>query len=50
MVLASFEFVLILNLMKQVMRFTNYLCQALQQNSQDILNAMTIVSTTKLLL
>jgi hypothetical protein len=50
MVLTSFEFVLILHLMKQVMGFTNSLCQALQQNSQDILNAMTVVSTTKLLL
>jgi hypothetical protein len=50
MVLTSFEFVLILHLMKQVMGFTNSLCQALQQNSQDILNAMTVVSTIKLLL
>jgi hypothetical protein len=50
MVLTSFEFVLILHLMKQVMGFTNSLCQVLQQNSQDILNDMTIVSTTKLLL
>jgi hypothetical protein len=40
MVLTSFEFVLILHLMKQVMGFTNSLCQALQQNSQDILNAI----------
>jgi hypothetical protein len=50
MVLTSFEFVLILHLMKQIMRFTNSLCQALQQNSQDILNAMSAVSTTKLLI
>jgi hypothetical protein len=30
------------------MRFTNSLCQALQQNSQDILNVISAVSTTKL--
>jgi hypothetical protein len=50
MVLTSFEFVLILHLMKEMMRFTNCLCQALQQNSQDILNAMKVVSTTKSLI
>ncbi|XP_057723623.1 uncharacterized protein LOC130939543 [Arachis stenosperma] len=32
------------------MGITNVLCQALQQQSQDILNAMHIVSTSKLLL
>jgi len=50
MVLKLFEFVLILHLMKQIMGFTNSLCQVLQQNSQDILNVMTMVSTTKSLL
>jgi hypothetical protein len=50
MVLTSFEFILILHLMKEIMGFTNCLCQALQQNSQDILNAMKLVSTTKSLL
>ncbi|XP_062151972.1 uncharacterized protein LOC133860366 [Alnus glutinosa] len=52
MVLTSFEFefVLILYLMKEIMGFTNCLCQALQQNSQDILNAMKVVLTTKSLL
>jgi len=49
-VLTSFEFVLILHLMKEIMGFTHCLCQALQQNSQDILNAMKVVSTTKSLL
>jgi hypothetical protein len=49
-VLTSFEFVLILHLMKEIMGFTNCLCQALQQNSQDILNAMKVVSITKSLL
>jgi hypothetical protein len=50
MVLTSFEFVLILQLMKEIMGFTHCLCQALQQNSQEILNAMKVVSTTKSLL
>jgi hypothetical protein len=50
MVLTSFEFVLNLHLMKLVMGFTNSLCQALQQNSEDILDAMTVVSTIKLLI
>jgi len=50
MVLTSFEFVFILHLMKEIMGFTHCLCQALQQNSQDILNAMKVVSTTKSLL
>ncbi|XP_025702547.1 uncharacterized protein [Arachis hypogaea] len=36
--------------MKEIMGITNVLCQALQQQSQDILNAMHIVSTSKLLL
>jgi len=35
--------------MKQIIGFTNSLCQAFQKNSQDILNAMSAVSTTKLL-
>jgi hypothetical protein len=50
MVLTSFEFVLILHLMKLIKGFTNYLCQALQQNSQDILNYMSAISTIKLLI
>ncbi|XP_050259691.1 uncharacterized protein LOC126704710 [Quercus robur] len=49
-VLTSFEFILILHLMKEVMGITNVLCQALQQQSQDLLNAMHIVSTTKSLI
>ncbi|XP_029148846.1 uncharacterized protein [Arachis hypogaea] len=35
---------------REIMGITNVLCQALQQQSQDILNAMHIVSTSKLLL
>ena len=50
MVLTSFEFVLILYLMKQIMGFSNSLRQALQQNSQDILNVISIVSNIKLLI
>ncbi|XP_025669803.1 uncharacterized protein [Arachis hypogaea] len=49
-ILLSFEFVFTLHLMKEIMGITNVLCQALQQQSQDILNAMHIFSTSKLLL
>ena len=49
-VLTSFEFILILHLMKEIMRITNVLCQVLQQHSQDLLNAMHLVSTTKSLI
>ncbi|XP_025684945.1 uncharacterized protein [Arachis hypogaea] len=49
-ILLSFEFVFTLHLMKEIIGITNVLCQALQQQSQDILNAMHIVSTSKLLL
>ncbi|XP_030945928.1 uncharacterized protein LOC115970431 [Quercus lobata] len=34
----------------QIMGITNVLCQALQQHSQDLLNAMHLVSTTKSLI
>jgi hypothetical protein len=50
MVLTSFEFILILHLMKDTMGITNMLCQILQQKSMDILNAMSQVSTTQSLL
>ena len=33
--------------MKEIMGITNILCQALQQHSQDLLNVMYLVSTTK---
>jgi hypothetical protein len=36
--------------MKNVMGFTYVLCQALQQKSQDILNVMDLVTTTKTLI
>ncbi|XP_016192167.1 uncharacterized protein LOC107633046 [Arachis ipaensis] len=49
-VLSSFEFVFSLHLMKEIIGITNILCQALQQKSQDLLNAMHVISTSKLLL
>ncbi|XP_020967725.1 uncharacterized protein LOC110262386 [Arachis ipaensis] len=49
-ILLSFKFVFTLYLMKEIMGITNVLCQALQQQSQEILNAMHIVSTSNLLL
>ncbi|KAL5774680.1 hypothetical protein ACOSP7_012237 [Xanthoceras sorbifolium] len=48
--ITSFEFIFILHLMKEIMGFTDILCQALQQKSQDISNAMHFVSTTKALI
>ena len=48
--LASFDFVIILHLMKEIMGITEVLCQSLQRESQDISNALHLVSTTKELL
>ena len=48
--LTSFEFVFILHFKKETMEITNKLCQALQSQSQDILNAMHLVSSTKALI
>ena len=48
--LTSFEFVFILHLEKETMEITDKLCQALQSQSQDILNAMHLVSSTKTLI
>ena len=45
--LKSFEFVFILHLIKEVIGKTDILSQALQKKSQDILNAMDLVSATK---
>ena len=36
--------------MKEIMGITNVFCQVLQQHSQDLLNAMHLVSTTKSLI
>ncbi|EEF44653.1 hypothetical protein RCOM_1134950 [Ricinus communis] len=44
-----FEFVFILYLAKETMEVTNNFCQALQQKSQDIVNAMHLVTTRKTL-
>ena len=48
--LTSFEFVFILHMMKEIMEITDLLCQALQRQSQDILNAVDLVSSTKALI
>ena len=45
--LTSFELVFILHLENETMEITDKLCQALQNQSQDILNAMHLVSSTK---
>ncbi|KAL5831941.1 hypothetical protein ACOSQ4_017295 [Xanthoceras sorbifolium] len=48
--LRSFEFVFILLLLHKILEISDMLCQVLQSKSQDILNAMNFVSTTKMLL
>ncbi|XP_074346291.1 uncharacterized protein LOC141685067 [Apium graveolens] len=48
--LMSYEFVFILHVVKEIMAITDLLCRALQQKSQDILNAMHLVSTRKMLI
>ncbi|XP_061366257.1 uncharacterized protein LOC133309491 [Gastrolobium bilobum] len=48
--LRSFDFVIILHLIKEIMGITEVLCQALQLKSQDISNALYMISTTKELL
>ncbi|XP_061370244.1 uncharacterized protein LOC133312961 [Gastrolobium bilobum] len=45
--ITSFEFIFNLFLMKEIMSITEILCQALQQKSQDVLNAIQLVSSTK---
>ncbi|XP_031131884.1 zinc finger MYM-type protein 1-like [Ipomoea triloba] len=47
-VLTSFEFVFIMHLMRKFFEISNMLCQALQLQSQEILNEMHLVSSTKL--
>ena len=46
-VLISFEFVFILHSVNETIGITNKLCQALQNQSQDILNSTHLVSSTK---
>ncbi|XP_074580574.1 uncharacterized protein LOC141836984 [Curcuma longa] len=48
--LVSFEFVFILCLMKEVLGITDMLCQTLQTKTQDIVNAIRTVASTKQLL
>ncbi|KAK4286432.1 hypothetical protein QN277_002989 [Acacia crassicarpa] len=46
----TFEFVLLLHLMIKVLAITNELSQALQRKDQDIVNAMSLVKVSKVLL
>ncbi|XP_071741139.1 uncharacterized protein [Rutidosis leptorrhynchoides] len=48
--LLSFDFVFVMRLMKKIMKKTDKLCQALQRKSQDIVNALSLVSTIKSLI
>ncbi|XP_074339774.1 uncharacterized protein LOC141677662 [Apium graveolens] len=48
--LTSFKFVLILHIMRNILDITDFLCQALLNKAQDILNVMQLVSSTKLLI
>ncbi|PPS07429.1 hypothetical protein GOBAR_AA13215 [Gossypium barbadense] len=47
--IAAVEFVFILHFIIEMFGITDDLCQALQYKSQDILNAMQLVSLTKML-
>ena len=48
--MTSYEFIFILHFMKDIMTITHDLCQVLQRKSQDILNAITLVSSSKTLI
>ena len=48
--MTSFKFVFILHLLNKFLGVSDLLCQALQVKSQDILNVVHLVSTTKKLL
>ena len=48
--LTSFKFVFILHLEKETTEITDKICQALQSQSQDFLNAMHLVLSTKTLI
>ncbi|XP_058735771.1 uncharacterized protein LOC131607832 [Vicia villosa] len=48
--LNTFEFVLILHLMKNIMAITDILCQALQHQYPDVVNVKHIVRSTKVML
>ena len=46
----TFDFVFILHVMKELMGITDMLCKKLQHKSQDIVNDMDDVATTKRLI
>ncbi|KAK9741223.1 hypothetical protein RND81_03G090100 [Saponaria officinalis] len=46
----SYEFMFLSHLMREILGITDILCQALQRKSQDIANALKLVSTTKSLI
>ncbi|XP_016169718.1 zinc finger MYM-type protein 1-like [Arachis ipaensis] len=48
--ITSFEFVFVLHLMRKILEVSHNLCQVLQRKNQDILNTLTLVSTTKTLI
>ncbi|XP_074292998.1 uncharacterized protein LOC141619877 [Silene latifolia] len=48
--MTSFEFIFILHLMKKVLEVSDLLSEALQRKSQDIINSLHLVKTTKTLL
>ncbi|KAL4583756.1 hypothetical protein LXL04_008339 [Taraxacum kok-saghyz] len=48
--ITTFEFVFVLRLEKEILGITDLLCQALQRKSQDICNALRLVTSTKVLL
>jgi hypothetical protein len=48
--LITFEFVFILCMMREILENTEQLAQALQRKSQDIVNVIRLVHTTKTLL
>lgn len=48
--MSTFKFVFIFHLTNKALRISNLLCQALQMKSQDISNAMHLISAAKLLL
>jgi len=48
--LTTFEFILILHLMRNIMGITDILCQALQQQNPNVVNVKHIVRSTKVLL
>ncbi|GAV73019.1 hypothetical protein CFOL_v3_16506 [Cephalotus follicularis] len=48
--MTSFEFILNLHHMKDILGITDHLCQVLQRKSQDIVNVINLVSSTKALI